>query len=210
MKPISERPAGELLSRTVSYIFHPFLMPVWLLLMLFGTGILPMYLPRVMKNYILTVVIVDTLIVPALAVCLMKMLGLIRDYSLSTRHDRMLPMLAVALCYGVCAWMLGSAPMLFLLRRMMLAALLCIVFAFAVNLRWQISLHMTAMGAAVGMVSLLLYAGYNVVWIFCGGMLCAGMLASARLYLGKHDPAQVAAGFAGGFIIAALVLLFWI
>lgn len=169
-----------------------------------------MYLPQGAKSYILTVVIVDTLIVPAVGIWLMKMLGLIKDYSLSTRHDRMLPMAVVAICYGVCGWMLGSAPMLFLLRRMMFAAMLCTVFAFVVNLRWQISLHMTAMGAAVGMVFLLLYAGYDVVWIFCGVVMCAGLLGSSRLYLGKHTPAQVGAGFAGGFILSTLVLLFWL
>lgn len=34
-------------------------------------------------------------------------------------------MLIVALCYGLCGWMLGSSPMLFLLRRMMFAAMAC-------------------------------------------------------------------------------------
>lgn len=209
MRLIAEHPAGYYLSRIISYLFHPFLMPVWLLAMLFGTGILPVYLPQPLRNYILTVVLIDTLLVPALAVWLLKMFGLIANYSLATRRDRMLPMFIVALCYGVCGWMLGSAPMLFLLRRIMFAAMLCTVFALLVNLRWQVSLHMTAMGAAVGIVFILLYAGYNMVWIFCGAVLCAGLLASSRLYMGKHNPAQVAAGFAGGYVIATLVLLLW-
>ncbi len=38
--------------------------------------------------------------------------------------------------------------------------------------------------------------------------LCAaGTLASARLYLGCHNGAQVAAGFLGGFVVAALAVL---
>lgn len=209
MRQIPQHPAGYYISRIISYLLHPFLMPVWLLVMLFGTGILPLYLPQTMKGYILTVVIVDTLLVPAIGIWLMKMFGLIDDYSLSTRHDRMLPMLVVALCYGVCGWMLGAAPMLFLLRRMMFAAMWCTVFAFVVNIRWQVSLHMTAIGAAVGMVFILLYAGYNMVWIFCGVVLAAGLLASSRLYMGKHNPAQIAVGFGGGYVIATLVLLLW-
>ena len=120
----------------------------------------------------------------------------------------MLPLLIVALCYGLCGWMLGSSPMLFLLRRMMFAAMACTLFALLVNLRWQVSLHMTAAGAATGMVAILLYAGYtNLVWVFCGAVLCSGVLGSARLCLGKHTPAKVDVGFAGGFLLAVGVQL---
>ena len=173
---MEERSVWASLSRGVSYLLHPFLMPVWLLLILFGTGILPIYLPVGIKRYILMVVTVDTLVVPALGILLMRMLG--------------------------------SSPMLFLLRRMMFAAMACTLFALLVNLRWQVSLHMTAAGAATGMVAILLYAGYtNLVWVFCGAVLCSGVLGSARLCLGKHTPAQVAVGFAGGFLLAVGVLL---
>ena len=39
-------------------------------------------------------------------------------------------------------------------------------------------------------------------------ILCAGALASARLYLGCHNGQQVLAGFCGGFAVAALAVLF--
>ena len=176
---MEERSVWASLSRGVSYLLHPFLMPVWLLLILFGTGILPIYLPVGIKRYILMVVTVDTLVVPALGILLMRVFGLLSDFSLSRRHERTLPMLIVAL-----------------------------FFALLVNLRWQVSLHMTAAGAATGMVAILLYAGYtNLVWVFCGAVLCSGVLGSARLCLGKHTPAQVAVGFAGGFLLAVAVLL---
>lgn len=197
------------LSRGVSYLLHPFLMPVWLLAVLFGTGIIPVYIPAGIRNYILTVVTINTLFVPVIAIILMRIFGLIDDYSFSTRRERTLPMLIAALCYGLCGWMLGASPMLFLLRRMMFAAMSCTVFALILNFRWRVSLHMTAVGAAVGMVTILLYAGYvNLIWIFCGAVLCAGILGSARLYLGRNNPVQVGAGFAGGFIISVVILLF--
>lgn len=205
---MEERNVWKGLSRGVSYLLHPFLMPVWLLAILFGTGILPFWLPAEIRRYILLVVTVDTLVVPAAGIFLMRAFGLIGDFSLSQRRERTLPMLVVAFCYALCGWMLGSLPVFFLLRRIMLAAIACTLFAFVVNLRWQVSLHMTAIGAATGMVALLLYAGYTgLIGIFCGAVLCAGMLGSARLYLGKHTPAQVAVGFAGGVLVAGAVLL---
>ena len=44
-------------------------------------------------------------------------------------------------------------------------------------------------------------------WILAAG-LCAGALASARLYLGCHNGQQVLAGFCGGFAVATLAVLF--
>ena len=38
-------------------------------------------------------------------------------------------------------------------------------------------------------------------------VLAAGALASARLWLGCHTIRQVAAGYAGGFIVATLAVL---
>ena len=49
------------------------------------------------------------------------------------------------------------------------------------------------------------------VWLRYGALavavLCAGALASARLWLGCHTIRQIAAGYAGGFITAALAVL---
>ena len=49
------------------------------------------------------------------------------------------------------------------------------------------------------------------VWLRYGALavavLAAGALASARLWLGCHTIRQVAAGYAGGFIVATLAVL---
>lgn len=197
------------LSRAASYVFHPFLVPVWIMIVLLGAAVFPFYMSAGVRRYIVMVVAIDTLAIPAMGIVLMRLLGIIRDYSLSTRHDRILPLAVVAVCYGVCGWLLDGAPVLFLMRRMMFAAMACTLFALAVTTRWQISLHMTAWGGATGIVLLLLVAGYDVVWILCGAIAVSGIVASARLRLGKHTPAQVGVGFAGGLLIASAVMLLW-
>lgn len=199
------------LCKGVSYLFHPLLIPVWILALAFGSGVLPIHLSAEVRIYLLALVVVNTLLIPVASIVLMKLFRLIPDYSFATRHDRLFPLLITALCYGLCAWVLGSSPMLFLLRRMMFASMLCVLFAMLVTLRWQVSLHMTAIGAVTGMIFILLVAGYtDLIWLFCGAILGAGLLASARLYLDKHTPAQVGIGFFGGFAIAILVLLWWV
>ena len=58
------------------------------------------------------------------------------------------------------------------------------------------SMHMTAIGGFCGflMVFALRY-GMNVRTELMCLLLLAGLLGSCRLYLGKHTPAQVYAGF---------------
>lgn len=197
------------ISSAVSYVLHPFLMPVWFMALLFGTGLLPVYVSSQVRNYILAVMFTDMLLVPALAIMLMHLFRVIRDYSLSSRKDTILPLFIVALCYGLCGWMISSFPMLFLLRRMMFASMACTLFCLLGSMLGRISIHLTAAGAVVGMALILLYAGYpNMVWVFCVAVLCAGMLGSARLCLRKSTPSEEGIGFAGGFAVSILMMLF--
>lgn len=65
------------------------------------------------------------------------------------------------------------------------------------------------MGAVVALLVLMNVAGVgNMMVPLSVAILCAGALASARLYLGSHNGWQVLAGFAGGFCIATLAVLF--
>ncbi len=187
---------------------HPFLVPLYVVSLLFATGAVPLYVPAQARRWMFAMIVVNTLFVPAAAIILMRITGVIRDYSLASRRDRILPLLVVALCYGLCGWILVDVPMLFIVQNCIFAATGCTVFALLVTLFWKISLHMTAAGGAAGIISLLLYAGYTpLVWLLCGVIILAGLLGSARLCLDKHTTGQVAAGFFGGFFVAVAVLL---
>lgn len=197
-------------SKVISYLLHPFVVPLYLIMALFGTGNIPLYVSAPMERYLYGLIFVSTLCIPAMAIIILRLFRIIPDYSLATRRERILPLFVVALCYGMCGWVLKDVQMVFLLRRCIFAAMGCVIFAFAVNLFWQVSLHMTAIGGVIGIVSILMYGGYvKLVWVLCVTILLAGLLGSARLYLGKHNLAQIAVGFFGGFMVAVLVLLFF-
>ena len=91
----------------------------------------------------------------------------------------------------------------------MIAAACCEVMCLVVSLYWKISLHLTAMGAVVALLVVMNIAGVGDMMVpLMIAILCAGALASARLYLGCHNGQQVLAGFCGGFAVAALAVLF--
>lgn len=197
------------LSKVVSYALHPFVIPVYGVLILLYSGITFSYTDLPAQRHILWILFINIMAIPAMAVILMRLFGMIKDYSLSTRHDRMLPLFIVALCYGLAAWIISDIPGVYILRRFLIAGMGCTIFAFVVNLFWQVSLHMTAMGGLVGALFVLLLAGYlKLLPVFCVMVVLAGVLGSARLYLGKHTSAQVAVGFFGGLAVSAVIILF--
>ena len=123
---------------------------------------------------------------------------------------RMLPMGIVAVCYLMCIVAMSNMLFAFLITRFLIAALCCVAFAFFVNLYWKISLHMTAAGGLLGMLAVVCYAGLaNLQQALVGCLLLAGLLGSARLRLGSHNLAQVAAGAGGGAVISVVVILFF-
>lgn len=184
------------------------MLPAYTMLLLFATGMVPVYLTPSGRSYILGMVLINTIGLPAIAIILLRILGVLKDYSLSTRHDRLIVLAIVALCYGLGAGIIESVPMVFLLKRFMFAATGCAIYAFVLNIFWPVSLHMTAMGGAVGVLFILLYGGYDTILpAFCTAVLLAGALGSARLYLGRSTLAQITAGFLGGLIISVAVLL---
>ena len=78
-----------------------------------------------------------------------------------------------------------------------------------VSLRWKISLHLTGMGALTAMLVVMNFIGVGNMFVpLAVVVLASGALASARLYLGCHNGAQVFAGFCGGFVVAVLAVLF--
>lgn len=201
-------PSGwrKVLARVISFAMHPFVLPLYLVALLVYTDLIPFAVPDELDNYVFLVVTMNALIMPAFCVMILKVTGIIRDWSLSTRKERVLPLLIVAVSYGCSGWLFGDVLPLFIIRRFMWSAFGCVVFAAVVNMFWQVSLHLTGAGGAMGALFVMVMVGYgNLLWVFAGLTLLTGLLGTARLYLRKHSLAQVCVGFAGGFAISALL-----
>ena len=128
-------------------------------------------------------------------ICLCYTLYVLQEYATSgaySRQHRLLPLLVGAVCYVLCAITIAKIPSAIFLRKFMIAAACCEVLCFVVSFYWKISLHLTAMGAAVALLVVMNVAGVgNMMVPLMVAILCAGALASARLYLGCHNGQQV-------------------
>lgn len=196
------------IANTLSWVLHPFLLPVYLMALLLTMTTFAFYSTNV-KLYFMWVVALYAIIIPFLTLGILRSLGRISDFRVDDRRERLLPLLIGTVCYVLCALTFAKIPSAIFLRKFMVAAACCEAMCFVVSLRWKISLHLTGMGAIVALLVVMNVVGVgNMLIPLSVAILCAGALASARLYLGCHNPRQVAAGFFGGFCVSLLAVLF--
>lgn len=196
------------LSNALSWVLHPFVLPLYLLAVLLTLTAFA-YFPARVKFYIVWVVVLYAVLIPALALGVLRSLGRISSYRIDDRRERLLPLLVGTVCYLLCALTIAKIPSAVFLRKFMMAAACCEMLCLAVSLYWKISLHLTGMGAAVAMLVVMNIVGSNRLLIpLAVTVLLTGALASARLYLGCHNGRQVLAGFCGGFAVAALAMIY--
>lgn len=196
------------IANTLSWVLHPFLLPVYLMAVLLTMTTFAYYSTQV-KFYLMWVVALYAIVIPFLALGVLHSLGRISSFKVDNRRERWLPLAVGILCYILCAITFAKIPSAIFLRKFMVAAACCEAMCLVVSLWWKISLHLTGMGAVVALLVVMNIVGVgNMLIPLMVAILAAGALASARLYLGCHNGAQVLAGFCGGFVVAMLAVLF--
>ena len=197
------------LSRALSWLLHPFVVPLYVLgFMLLTDGFLSR-LPASIKSYLAWIVVLYAAIVPMLSIAFMRGLGLLKNFGLHSQRSRLLPLLMGAISYVLCAITLSDVAVATIIRKFVLAAACCEVLALIVTPFWKISLHLICMGGVTAVFTLLSVAGAGQhFWALVATILLSGALASARLHLGAHNPSQIAVGYFGGLVVAMLAMIY--
>lgn len=173
------------LSKAVSVVLHPFLVPLYMVSLLLLAGTVYSLYPLKVKIYLIWVTLLFTTIIPVLVIALLKSYRKIGDADLSDRKERFIPLLAMIACYTLCAVAIARIPSAQMLSRFMFAGACCVAVCLFVSFYWKISLHMTALGAAVAFIVLInIASGGGLFAAFIAALLAAGALGSARLKRG--------------------------
>ena len=83
------------LSKAVSVVLHPFLVPLYMVLLLLLAGTVYSLYPLKVKIYLIWVTLLFTTIIPVLVIALLKSYRKIGDADLSDRKERFIPLLYV-------------------------------------------------------------------------------------------------------------------
>ena len=194
-------------SRVISVLFHPLLIPTLGFLLLGHSGFYFSILPWSMQRYLLLVVFISTCVLPAIGIGILSLRAKADHEKRST--DRILPLLLSAVFYYLGFLMLEKMPVFPIFNLFLIAAILVQMALIIASLKWNISIHLAAIGGLTGgFVALSLRLQENPVLILSLLILLAGIIGTSRLILLKHTNGEVYSGFLIGFVILNLVVAF--
>ena len=189
----------KILAFAVSILFHPLLLPLYVLFITFNTGTVFTYIPAYTQNMSYLLTLFGVILIPLLCLPLLKWFGLIEGYRLMQKQDRVFPVLVTIAGTFIVFYFSRNLPYSNIVRQFYLIMVIMLSGFMIVTIRWKISMHMTAIGALCGFVFILgmKYLG-DVINLLPLLILVSGLVASARLYLKQHTPAQVYVGYIYG------------
>jgi hypothetical protein len=200
---------GATLAKIFSVIFHPLLMPVYGLAIIFSAPTLFGYLPFNVKKLFMLIVLVNNVFLPVSLMPFLYHRGVITTWTLDDRRERLIPLLLTTLLYGATSVIIFRFPLPLFLKTFLYGAFFLSAVVTLINLRWKISIHAVAAGALIAMVLILSFRMYTpLVWHFISVVVISGIVLSSRLKLNNHNPLQVWFGLFTGFAGLILFMVF--
>lgn len=209
--------AKKSISYLLSILGHPILGIMYMLLLYLKVNpyLFPYRDERDLTTIVL-VILVTSVILPAITLLLFKGVGFIKSFHLIERQERIGPLIAFMVCY---LWLYlnvrthNMIPIPF--ATFVLGALIAIFISFAINVFSKISLHGVGVGGFLaGLLVLLLNHGssylrfsffglsYQIHSIFFIALvlILGGMILTSRLYLKAHIPQEIYGGVVVGML----------
>jgi hypothetical protein len=192
----------------ISYLFHPLMMPCYILILLLNiNNYASLLVPLNYKLMITGIVLLMTVILPLCFTWLLIKLQYITSVYMTTREDRVYPIISLAVFYYATYFLLKEVHIAAIFSYYMLGATLIAILSLVINFYRKISLHLLAMGSFTGLfLGLSLQYGINFTPEIMVGILLAGVVGYARLKSNAHQPSEIYSGFLmGAVVLAALI-----
>lgn len=190
----------RIFANIISSIFHPLLMITYGVILALIFTYLNVF-PIGVKLYLVVGAFLTTALIPGIFIYMMVRNGTAVDLELSDRHERLLPYIIIICSVLLCTFFMYKLSMPFWFVALLLGSAVSLIIAMGINFFWKISAHTLAvgglLGGIVGVARIHLMNPYIAIMIV---VIIGGLVAASRIYLEKHTPMQVYAGFALGFL----------
>jgi len=201
----------DTLARILSVIFHPLLMPVYGMSIIFSAPTLFVYLPFEIKKLLFLIVLINNVLLPISLMPFFIRGHIISSWTIDIRQERVIPLIIITILYSVTTYIIFSFPIPAFLKSFILGTAILSFVITIISLWWKISVHSVGAGALIATVILLAFKMYAPLLMFLIPVIIIdGLLLSSRLRLNHHNPAQVWLGFLTGFLgLSVIMILFY-
>jgi len=198
------------LAKIVSAIFHPLLMPLYGLLIIFTAPALYGYLPVQMKKIVFFIILIEDVLLPVMLISYFRFRNIITTWTMESRKERILPLITTSFFYIFSVYPTLRFHIPFFIKLFIICSAFLAVAVTIVNFWYKISIHATGAGALTALVmilSLRMHAPLTGLMIIV--ILISGLVMSSRLWLGSHTAGEVWSGFLLGTFGSCLCLCFF-
>lgn len=166
---------------------------------------------------LLSLITIGTFGVPALLIYFLYRASYLRSLTLDDRTDRHLPYLVTGLIYAGLTFVFATRLQLVSRVAPEIAVVLgsitlSILLVGLISLAWKISAHGVGIGGTLGALAGIThkFGETDLFWLVLLFVGLTGLLASARLHLNAHTPAQVGAGLVLGLLVSLSAVMVWV
>lgn len=198
------------LARLLSGLFHPIVMPIYGLFVIFHSGTFLELTPIVIKKLVYLIVFVTTVMLPLSLLPLLRSQRLISGFEMSQHRERILPLFLTSIFYSLGYYLIQRLPVSGAISFFLLAGIVTLLLVLIISVKWKISLHMTGIGGVLGLIlAMAIRFSAPDRNFFMIVLLASGLLAYSRLRLNAHTPLQVYCGLALGFFTVLISILMY-
>jgi hypothetical protein len=198
------------LSRTISYLFNPAIMPtVAIMIILNSHTVFRLMFTNQAKWALGLVVFIFTFALPVLSLIGLHNSGKVSHFMLPGRRERLLPQL-LATAYFIMGYLIiRSTTDIVLLHHILIAGVMSMVVTLVITVWYKISIHTIGMGSFAGLITgLSAIEPLRFDFVIFPIILVSGLVGMARMHLNAHCWHEVLTGFLAGFFTQYMVLMF--
>lgn len=198
------------LLKSISYIFHPLIMP--LLGVFFYFSKTPRFVPApIIKAKVFSITIL-TILLPILLYFLLKTVKKVQSLELQTTRERIIPLILNA---SIMTLILNRVlpydeipELYYFYLGILFSTLACLFLAF---LKFKASIHMIG-SAGFFMFAIALSIHFKINFNGTIALMCViiGGIATSRLHLKAHTNSELLIGFVVGFLPQLVLLNYWL
>ena len=187
----------------LSVVFQPLLMPSLVFGLLFFGVPQATSLPEVFKVRIFYLIVTATLLIPIVLMLGLRWSGYVKSLHFEEKSDRRVPFILVTLFYVLTTYFLKEKTELDpILWQGMAVITAAVALLTGVTYFWKMSAHLTGIGGVLAVTGILglYFPSVTVAYLLAATLVLGGGIASSRLYLDAHRPAEVYVGLLVGFV----------
>ncbi len=195
----------EKISKIISVVFHPLLIPSYLFIFVFNmNSYVALLIPTTAKFLIFSLVFITTFLFPSLLILIMKRRGLIKSLQMESKEERVYPFLLTGIFFFLSYYMLKQIQISEVYHLFLLGITILVFLSLLINFFSKISIHMVGIGGMAGaLTGISIRVNLDFVLLISFVILLAGFIGYARLKLKSHQPIQIYTGYLLGFLFMA-------